>query len=215
MLVDGLHVDHLRLILGTSMGCMHAFVWGEAYPDFMDALMPLRLPADPDRRPQPHVAEDDHGRDRSDPAWKGGDYKTEPLGGLRTASDFLLIAGATPLPFQIAYPTRDAADARVEAYTRHNLETLDANDLLYAVNSSRNYDPSAGLEKIKAPLLWINSADDFINPPELGVAERGRQLPHGRFVLIPISEKTHGHGSHTWAALWQQYLADLLRQSEH
>jgi homoserine O-acetyltransferase len=215
MLVEGLHVDHLRLILGTSMGCMHAFVWGEAHPDFMDALAPFAcLPT--------QIA----GRNRmwrkmvmdaitADPAWMGGDYKTEPQAGLRVASDFLLIAGSTPLPFQIAYPTRDAADARVEDYTKHNLETLDANDFLYAVNSSRNYDPSAGLEKIKAPVLWINSADDFINPPELGVAEKmvGR-IPHGRFVLIPISEKTHGHGSHTWAALWEDKLIELLKQTE-
>jgi len=215
MLVAGLHVDHLRLILGTSMGCMHAFVWGEAHPDFMDALAPLAcLPT--------QIA----GRNRiwrkmlmdaitADPAWMGGDYKSEPLDGLRTASDLLMIAGSTPLPWQIAWPTRDAADARVEAYTRHNLETLDANDLLYAVNASRNYDPSGGLEKIKAPLLWINSADDFINPPELGIAETMvKRIPRGRFVLIPTSATTHGHGSHTWASLWENELADLLKRSE-
>ena len=215
-LVDGLHVDHLRLILGTSMGCMHAFVWGEAHPDFMDALAPFAcLPT--------QIA----GRNRmwrkmlmdaitADPAWMGGDYKSEPLDGLRTASDLLMIAGSTPLPWQIAWPTRDAADARVEAYTKHNLETLDANDLLYQVDSSRNYDPSGGLEKIKAPVLWINSADDFINPPELGIAEKMvKRIPRGRFVLIPISEKTHGHGSHTWAVLWENELADLLKRSEH
>jgi homoserine O-acetyltransferase len=127
----------------------------------------------------------------------------------------MLIAGSTPLPFQIAYPTRDAADARVEAYTKHFLETADANDVLYAVDSSRNYDPSADLEKIKAPLLWINSADDFINPPDLGIAEKlAKRIPHGRYVLIPASANTHGHGSHTWAVLWQNDLADLLKRSE-
>jgi homoserine O-acetyltransferase len=215
MLVEGLHVDHLRLILGTSMGCMHAFVWGEAHPDFMDALAPFAcLPT--------QIA----GRNRmwrkmvmdaitADPDWMGGEYKTEPQAALRTASDLFRIAGSTPLPWQIAYPTRDAADADVEAYTKTTLANADANNLLYQLDSSRNYDPSPGLEKIKAPVLWINSADDFINPPELGIAEKmvGR-IPHGRFVLIPISEKTHGHGSHTWAVLWEDKLIELLKQTE-
>jgi homoserine O-acetyltransferase len=215
MLVDGLHVDHLRLILGTSMGCMHAFMWGEEHPDSMDALAPFACAP-------VQIA----GRNRmwrkmlidaimADPAWMGGEYKSQPLDGLRTASDLMLIAGSTPLPFQIAYPTRDAADARVAEYTKHGLETVDANDLLYAVGSSRDYDPSAGLEKIKAPVLWINSADDFINPPELAIAEKMvKRIPQGRFVLIPTSENTHGHGSHTWAVLWQDELADLLKRTE-
>ncbi len=215
LLVDGLQVDHLRLILGTSMGCMHAFVWGEAHPDFMDALAPFAcLPT--------QIA----GRNRmwrkmlmdaitQDPAWQGGDYKTEPLQALRTSSDLLAIAGATPLPYQIAYPTRDAADVFVETFTKAELSTLDADDLLYQVAASGDYDPSAGLETIKAPVLWINSADDFINPPELGIAERMvERIPHARFVLIPIGPKTHGHGSHTWAALWKTELIRLLAETE-
>jgi homoserine O-acetyltransferase len=215
LLVDGLGVTHLRLILGTSMGCMHAFVWGEQHPQFMDALAPFAcLPT--------QIA----GRNRiwrkmlmdaitADPAWAGGEYNTQPLAGLHTAADLLMIAGSTPLPWQIAYPTRDAADAALAKYTSTSLQTLDANDLLYQVNASRDYDPSADLEKITAPLLWINSADDFINPPELGIAEKmvGR-IPRGRFVLIPISAQTHGHGSHTWAVLWKAELARLLAESE-
>lgn len=215
MLVEGLKVDHLRLILGTSMGCMHAFVWGEAHPDFMDALAPFAC-----------LPEQIAGRNRmwrkmlmdaitQDPAWRGGDYTTQPREGLRTASDLLAIAGATPLPWQIAYPTRDAADAYVAKTTAATLASTDANDLLYAVNASRNYDPSPGLEKITAPVLWINSADDFINPPELGLAERDvKRIRNGRFVLIPTSEKTHGHGSHTWAVLWKAELARLLAETE-
>lgn len=215
LLVEGLHVDHLRLILGTSMGCMHAFVWGEAHPDAMDALAPFAcLPtqiAGRNRMWRKMLMD----AIRSDPAWLGGDYKTQPLAGLRTASDLLMIAGSTPLPWQIAYPTRDAADADVEVYTKQSLETLDANDLLYAVDSSRNYDPSPGLEKIKAPVLWIKSQDDFINPPELGIAEKlVKRIPNARFINIPISDKTHGHGSHTWAVLWQDQLADLLKRTE-
>jgi len=216
LLSEGLGVNHLRLVLGTSMGCMHSFVWGETYPDFMDALMPLAC--------QPaQVA----GRNRlwrkmvmdairNDPEWKGGEYTTEPQQALRTALDFLIIAGSAPLLMQKNLPTRDAADKYLDDYFRDHLASLDANDLLYAVNASRNYDPSPQLEKIKAPMMYINSADDFINPPELPMAQREiKRVKNGQFVLIPISEQTHGHGTHTWAALWKQYLAQLLERSAH
>jgi homoserine O-acetyltransferase/O-succinyltransferase len=214
LVTQGLGVDHLRLVLGTSMGCMHSFVWGETYPDFMDALMPLAcLPV--------QIA----GRNRlwrrmlvdairEDPAWMGGDYKDEPLAALRTAADLLLIAGSAPLYQQAALPTRDAADQRVAEYTKASLATLDANDLLYQVSASRDYDPSSRLEQIRAPVMWINSADDFINPPELGIAEaQVRRLRHGRFVLIAASAQTRGHGTHTWAAVWKSHLARLLEES--
>jgi len=214
LLVKGLGVDHLRLLMGTSMGCMHSFVWGETYPEFMDALMPLAcLPT--------QIA----GRNRvwrkmvidaieDDPAWLSGEYKSEPVQALRTASDLLAIAGSAPLLWQKDYPTRDAADAYIEKRTAQTIADTDANDLLYAVFASHNYDPSAGLEKIIAPVMWINSADDFINPPELGIAERmAPRLKRGRFVLIPISDQTRGHGTHTSAAVWQSYLAELLKES--
>jgi len=212
LLVDGLHVDHARLIMGTSMGCMHAFVWGEAYPDFMDALMPLAcLPV--------RIA----GRNRmwrkmtmdairNDPAWAGGDYKTEPLAGLRTATDLLIIAGSAPIPLQKDHPTRESADAFLDETVARILPGLDANDLLYQVNASRNYDPSPHLETIRARVMWVNSADDFINPPELGIAEAMvKRIPHARFVLIPASDRTHGHGTHTWAAIWKDHLAEVLQ----
>jgi homoserine O-acetyltransferase/O-succinyltransferase len=213
LLTEGLGVQHLRLIMGTSMGCMHSFVWGEAYPDFADALMPLAcLPV--------QIA----GRNRvwrkmtmdairEDPAWNGGDYKDEPKEGLRTAEDLLVIAGSAPLVMQKRLATRDAADQYVET-TEKSAAALDANDLLYQVNSSRNYDPSPQLEKITASVMWINSADDFINPPELGIAEKESQrLKNGTFILLPISEQTRGHGTHTLAAVWKPYLAQLLEKS--
>lgn len=211
LVTEGLHVDHLRLVLGTSMGCMHSFVWGETYPDSMDALMPLAcLPvqiAGRNRMWRKMLID----AIREDPAWAGGDYMVEPRAALRTASDLLLIAGSVPLYMQSAFPTRDSADHRVIEYTNSSLATLDANDLLYQVSASRDYDPSARLGEIRAPVLWINSADDFINPPELGIAEaQAKRLAHGRFVLLPISERTRGHGSHTWAALWKAELASLL-----
>jgi homoserine O-acetyltransferase len=213
---EGLGVNHLRLVMGTSMGCMHSFVWGETYPDFMDALMPLAcVPvqiAGRNRVWRKMVME----AIREDPEWKGGDYKEEPTQALRTALDFLLIAGAAPIPMQKALPTRDAADKYLDDYFRARFSALDANDLLYQVNASRNYDPSQQLGKIKAPMMYINSGDDFINPPELGIAEREiKKVQSARFVLIPASENTHGHGTHTWAELWKQYLAELLEKSGH
>lgn len=213
---EGLGVNHLRLVMGTSMGCMHSFVWGETYPDFMDALMPLAC-----------VPVQIAGRNRvwrkmvmdairEDPEWKGGEYKEEPKQSLRTALDFLLIAGAAPIPMQKALPTRDAADKYLDDYFQARFAALDANDLLYQVNASRNYDPSQQLAKIKAPVMYINSGDDFINPPELGIAEREiKKVQNAKFVLIPAGENTHGHGTHTWAELWKQYLAELLEKSGH
>ena len=135
--------------------------------------------------------------------------------GLRIAADMLIIAGAAPLQMQKDFPTREATDKDVEDYTAKEMATLDANDLLYAVDSSRNYDPSPNLDKIKAPVMWINSADDFINPPELGIAEAEvKKIKHGKFVLIPASLQTHGHGTHTWAAVWKDYMAELLKETE-
>ena len=214
-LVRGLGAEHLRLVLGTSMGCMHTFMWAEAYPDFMDALMPLAC------LPVQIAGRNRLWRDllidaiRNDPQWMNGDYSSEPAGALRTAAGLLLIAGSAPIQMQLSLPTRAAADEFVQKYMARVMDDLDANDLLYAVNASRDYDPSAGLEKIKAPLLLINSGDDFINPPELGIAEREiKRVPNGRFVLLPASDQTHGHGTHTWAAVWQKYLAQLLDQSK-
>ena len=214
LVTDGLHVGHLRLVTGTSMGCMHSFMWGEMWPDFMDALMPLAC------LPVPIA-----GRNRlwramlmdaikSDPAWQGGEYKIEPKEALRTAEDILLIAGSAPIPMQKTLATPAAADKFLADTLSKQLGALDANDLLYAFDSSRDYDPSGALEKIKAPVMWINSADDFINPPELGIAQvEAAKIKHCRFVLIPAGDQTHGHSTHTWAAVWQSYLAELLKES--
>jgi homoserine O-acetyltransferase len=214
LLTEGLGVDHLRLVLGTSMGCMHAFAWGETHPEFMDALMPLAcLPVAIAGRNRAWrtLAMD---AIRQDPAWQGGNYAAQPVAGLRTAVSLLLMAGSAPLPMQLELPTRESADAWVEKTVAERLHGMDANDFLYQVAASRNYDPSPALERIRAPVTWVNSADDFINPPELGIAEReAKRLQRGRFVLLPASAQTRGHGTHTWAALWQQHLAELLRES--
>jgi len=215
LVTRSLGVPRLRLVLGTSMGCMHAFLWGERWPRDVDALMPLAcLPV--------AIA----GRNRlwrsmivqaieSDPAWMGGDYGAEPRAGLTAAADILTIAGSAAAQMQRTMPAAADSDAYLRASLARNLAGLDADDLIYQVESSRDYDPSADLGKIAAPVMWINSADDFINPPELGIAEReAAKLARGRFVLLPISEATHGHGTHTWAAAWKDYLVELLKQCE-
>ncbi|MGC1485062.1 MAG: alpha/beta fold hydrolase [Candidatus Acidiferrum sp.] len=213
---EGLGVNHLRLVMGTSMGCMHSFMWGEMYPDFMDALMPLAcLPvqiAGRNRVWRKMVMDAIRGA----PEWKGGEYKKEPKQALRTALDLLLIAGSAPIPMQKALPTRDDADKYLDDYFSKRFDGLDANDLLYQVNASRNYDPSQQLGKIKAPVIFINSADDFINPPDLGIAEQEiKKVKNAKFILIPASGQTHGHGTHTWAEIWKQYMAELLEESAH
>jgi homoserine O-acetyltransferase len=211
LLTEGLGVDHLLLVLGTSMGGMHAWVWGERYPDFMDNLMPLAS-----------VPSQISGRNRvwrrtiidairGDPEWKGGDYTQEPPS-LRTAAEVLFFMSSNPVWRQREMPTLAKADAVLDAYVANTVKTTDANDLMYAVSASRDYDPAPGLEKIKAHLLAVNTADDLINPPELGILEHeiGR-VKNGRAVVIPASEATHGHGTHTLAAVWKSYLVELLR----
>jgi homoserine O-acetyltransferase len=215
IVTKALGIERLRLIMGTSMGCMHAFMWGEMWPDGAKALMPLAcLPVE--------IA----GRNRvwrkmaidaiqADPAWHAGQYSAQPSQGLRTAEDLLMVVGAAPLPMQLSLPTREKADAWLASELPRRTAGLDANDLIYQLAASRTYDPSKDLEKITAPMTWVNSADDFINPPELGIAEReARRLKAGRFVLIAASAETRGHGTHTWAALWKDELAKLLARSE-
>ena len=215
LLVDGLGVDRVRLMLGTSMGCMHIFVWAEAHPDFADALMPMAC------QPTAIVGRNRLWRTmlkdaiRSDPAWAGGDYTAQPVEGLRTAVDLLLLAGSAPMAMQQDLATPVAANEWLSQQQARRLPALDANDLWYQVNASFDYDPSAGLERITAPMTWINSADDFINPPELGLAERFLPRIAGvRYRLVPNSVGGKGHGTHTWAVFWKDDLAALLARSE-
>ncbi len=210
----GLGIDHLRLILGTSMGCMHAWMWGETYPDDMDALMPLAC------LPVPVAGRDRLWRKmvidgiRDDPDWKEGEYKNEPRAAIQLSSDFLLIAGSSPQHMQQEMPTPDTADTYLTGAMLRIAEDIDANDLLYAVEASHDYDPSGKLDQIKVPVMFVNSADDFINPPELGIAEEQiKKVKKGKFVLLPISNKTHGNGTHTWAPAWKDYLGQLLDES--
>ena len=214
MLHDGRHVDHLRLILGTSMGCMQSFVWGETYPSFSDALMPLAclpVPIAGRNRIMRYMAIENIKRD---PGWKNGEYTAEPELGLRTANEMLFVMGPAPLVQQKAAPTRDAAEHYIDNYLARATAATDANNMIYYLDASRNYDPSKELAKITVPVMWINSADDYINPPELGIAERTvHEMPNAQFVLLPTSDATRGHGTHTQAAVWQGYLVELLNRS--
>lgn len=140
-------------------------------------------------------------------------YTTQPTAGIRAAADLQIIAGANPIALQAQYPTREAADKALEQSFARMTSAYEANDALYYLDASRDYDPSPGLEKITVPVLWVNSADDFINPPELGLAERMvKRMPMARFVLIPASVETRGHGTHTSARFWKTDLAKLLSQ---
>jgi len=214
MLTEGLGVNHLRLVMGTSMGAMHSWVWGEMYPDFMDALMPLAS--------QPvEIA----GRNRMlrkmivnaiehDPGWKNGEYSKEPTRGLTDAMYVMSVMTSSPLQMQKNYPTRERADAQLEKSIAEQVSHQDANDVIYAYESSRFYNPEPNLGKIVAPLYAINSADDQVNPPELGIGEREiKKVKRGRFILIPISDATRGHGTHSLPAIWGKYLEELLAES--
>lgn len=213
LLNDGLGVNHARLVMGTSMGGMQSWVWGEQYPEFMDALMPLAsLPT--------QVA----GRNRvwrrliidavrNDPAWNGGEYRSQPPS-LRTAAEMLWLVGSNPVLRQQEALTVAQADHVIDDYVADYMKTGDANDIMYAVDASHDYDPGPGLERIRVPLLAVNSADDLVNPPELGILQSEiKRVPHGRAIVIPFSDQTRGHGSHTIARLWKSDLEQLLRES--
>ncbi|HEV3098877.1 MAG TPA: alpha/beta fold hydrolase [Candidatus Udaeobacter sp.] len=214
LLTEGLGVNHARLVMGTSMGGMHTWLWGELHPDFMDALMPLAsLPTQISGRNRAwrRMVID---AIRNDPAWNDGDYKTQPPS-LRTAAEMLWFMSSNPVLRQKDAPTLAKTDEVLDKFVEQIVKTDDANDVLYALEASHDYDPAPNLEKIQAPLLAINSADDLINPPELGILDREiKRVPHGRAIVIPFSDKTRGHGSHTLAALWKDQLADLLKETE-
>jgi len=213
LLSKGLGVNHARLVMGTSMGGMQTWMWGELHPDFMDALMPLAsLPTQISGRNRAwrRVIID---AIRHDPEWRGGDYRTQPPS-LRTAAEMLWIMSSNPVLRQKDAPTLAKTDEVLDKFVAEITKADDANDVLYALEASHDYDPGPALKKIQAPLLAINSADDLINPPELGILEREiKRVPHGRAMVIQLSDKTRGHGSHTIATLWKSELEALLKES--
>ena len=211
LVTEGLGVNHLAIVLGTSMGGMHTWMWGDTYPDFMDGLVPLAsVPtqiAGRNRMWRKMIMDSI----RNDPAWNGGNYTAQPPGLEGAARILVLMAGST-MQAQKDAPTRDAADALLVQQMKSRSSSVDANDMLYYFDASREYDPSVGLERITAPVLAINSADDLINPPELGLMEKLMpRVPRGKYVLLPITPETRGHGTHSWPVLWQSYLKEWLQ----
>jgi homoserine O-acetyltransferase/O-succinyltransferase len=211
LLTETLGVTHLRVIVGTSMGCMHAFTWGWMYPGFADALAPMAC-----------VPTQIAGRNRmmrtmamdaikQDPDWKGGEYTAPPRAGLRSALHILFLMGSAPMVQHRQAPTRDAADSVIRAYIDSRIGTTDANDFLYQFDASSDYDPSPNLGKIRVPVLHVNSEDDEVNPPELRIAERlDARMPQVKFILLPITDQTRGHGTHSLPAIWGEYLRDFM-----
>ena len=214
LLTKGLGVNHARLVMGTSMGGMQTWMWGEQHPEFTDALMPLAsLPVQISGRNRGwrRVVID---AIRNDPGWQNGDYQSQPPS-LRTAAEMLWLMSSNPVLRQKEAPTLGDADQKLDSFVTDILKASDANDVLYALEASHDYDPGPNLEKISAPLVAINSADDLINPPELGILEREiKRVKNARAITIPASDKTRGHGSHTIAVLWKDQLVKLLRETE-
>ncbi|HEY8003906.1 MAG TPA: alpha/beta fold hydrolase [Phenylobacterium sp.] len=214
VVTQALGVQQLRLVMGTSMGCMHSFMYVEMFPDGAKAAMPLACQATALAGRNRLWREMAITSIKADPAWDGGEYKTEPELGLRGAENMLILAGASPWPMQLQLPTGPQVDAWYAQQLPQRLKTAEANDLIYQLESSRTYDPEPDLAKIKVPVTWINSADDFINPPEMPMARADvKKIKLGKFVLIPAGPDTHGHGTHTWAKFWQADLAELLARS--
>ena len=215
LLTRTLKIRQLRLLMGTSMGCMMDFVWGTSYPGFVRAIMPTACQA-------VELA----GRNRmwrrmsidaikADPAWMDGNYTAPPLLGLRTVAALGAIASSAPVRQQADFPTRAAADAAIRGRIEAAVASTDANDTIYRLEASRNYNPSPLLGRITVPLTWINSADDFINPPGLNLTQaEAARMPRVKFVLIPETADGHGHSTHTWAKFWSAELTALLKRSE-
>ena len=214
-MLKAMGVTQLRLIMGTSMGCMHAFVWGETHPTFAKALMPLACEPIEIGGLNRMWRQLTVNAIKADPAWHNGEYRTQPVQGLRTAASFSIVTGSAPLYYQAEYPTRAKAETFAEERVASALKTLDANDYIYQIEASRNYNPWPHLERIKVPLAWINSADDFINPRNLDVPQRAlKRMSTARFRLIPETVETRGHSTHTWAKFWKDDLIELLERSE-
>jgi homoserine O-acetyltransferase len=213
LLTEKLEVNHLRLVMGTSMGGMHTWLWGQRYPDFMDVLLPLAcLPveiAGRNRMMRRMIIE----AIRTDPEWQQGNYETQPAG-LISAIHILILMVSSPHQWQKLASTRQAADKMLAEMVEQYRQQFDANDMLYQLDASREYNPAPYLEQVKAPLYALNFADDQVNPPELGLMEEAiKRVKRGRYILIPTSDQTWGHRTHSIPLVWRQYLAELLRET--
>jgi homoserine O-acetyltransferase len=185
------------------------------YPNYMDALMPLAsLPTQISGRNRVwrRIIIDSI---RGAPEWQDGNYEKQPYG-LKIAAETMDFMGSNPATQTRLHPTLASADAALDAYVKSFPTNHDANDVLYAFEGSRDYDPGPDLEKIKAPLLAINSADDLINPPDQQILKHEiKRVKHGKAIVLPETDQTVGHGSHTKAVLWKKYLVRFLKQTQY
>jgi len=214
LVTEHMSIDHLLLVFGYSMGGMQAWLWGERYPDSMDAIMPLACqPAQIAGRNllfRRMIAKAIH----SDPGWQGGEYREPPRGWLHASVMFTIMTDS-PVSLQAQAPTREAAEVLFDEIAALAAETYDANDLLSWLEASWDYDPEPELHTIKAQVLAANFADDMINPPNLGIMERTLQrVARGRHVLIPESASTKAHQTVFLASVWKPYLLELLQAIE-
>jgi homoserine O-acetyltransferase/O-succinyltransferase len=216
MLAQGLKIHRLRLVLGTSMGCMLTFVWAEAHAQYVQAAMPIAC------MPTQISGQNAVWRTaaveaiKADPAWANGNYTSPPVQGLRGATGLLAVSGGIgPLAMERDYPSYEAAVAYWHKRLAAGLNDTDANDLLYQLEASRGYDAEAGLTALPMPLAWVNIGDDFINlPGSQVVADAAARIPKGRFYLVPASPQTRGHSTHSLARFWKNELVGLLERSE-
>ncbi|HTZ36169.1 MAG TPA: alpha/beta fold hydrolase, partial [Stellaceae bacterium] len=209
LITEGLGVGHLRLVLGSSMGGMHAWMWAEAYPDLMDGVVPLSCqPIEIsgrnwiNRRAAAEAI-------RHDPDWQGGFYERPPRHYVYSAAANSLRT-ESPTRIQEMAPTKEAADRLYDERVAQAAKG-DANDALWAIEAIADYNPEPELHRIRAKVLLINAAEDEANPPELGTVERAMaKVKDGRYVLIPAGPETHGHFTHFYAALWKKYLIEFM-----
>lgn len=213
LVTEKLGIKKLKLILGTSMGCMHGFVWATKYPEAVEKLAPFAcLPVEiaGQNRMWRKLSID---AIKADPNWNAGNYLSPPISGIRTAASMSMIAGANPLALQEQFPTRQSAEKYTDEMFNRIATRNDANDIIFQLDSSRNYNPWPTLENIRTPILWINSADDFINPANYGITDEAiKRMPTAKFILIPASGETKGHGTHTWAKFWKAELEIFMKQ---
>ena len=212
LLTEHLKVSKLRLAIGNSMGGMQVWIWAQKHPDFMDIAVPMAsLPTEMAGRNwmMRRLIVDSI---RSDPEWMNGNYAKQPRSAQFASIFYGIGTNGGNIALFNAAPNREKADALLDSRLKAPFPA-DANDVLYQWDSSRDYNPSTGLERIKAKLLAINSADDERNPPEVGVLDREiKRVKNGRVLLIPTSEKTLGHGTTSRAAFWKKDLEELLKQ---
>jgi homoserine O-acetyltransferase len=210
---EGLGIKHLRLVIGNSMGGMHAWLWAEKYPDMMDAVVPMAS------QPTAMAARNWMLRRmmietiRNDPDYNNGNYVSQPRMMKYAVAAYGFASSGGTLAYQNQAPTAEQADRMIDERLAAQV-TTDANDFIYQWQASHDYDASARLSKIEATLLAINSADDERNPPETGVTvEAIKQIKNGKLYLIPASVETRGHGTTSGAKFYKQQLEELLRST--